>query len=86
MGVLGSCGNGESTARNEKKAARVPRRDSQNTAKLSKLLERVDTLYTEMERDQAGAEIIEGWKQLIGNTASKVISKKLIVYNKAVKW
>ena len=46
----------------------------------------VGPVDTEKERDRAGAKIIEGWEQLVKNTASKVVGKKLIVCNRAVKW
>ena len=41
-----------------------------------------------MERENAGARIVlvEGWEQLFKTTASKVIGKKLIACNRAVKW
>ena len=45
-----------------------------------------DRVGTEMERNRAGAKIIEGWEQLVKDTACKVIGKKLILCNKAVKW
>ena len=54
--------------------------------KFSKLLKNVGPVDTEMGRDRAGAKIIEGCEQLIKNTASKVVGKKLIVCNRAVKW
>ena len=57
-----------------------------NAVKSSELLERVGTIGTEMERIRAGAKIIEGWEQLVKDTACKVIGKKLILCNKAVKW
>ena len=44
------------------------------------------TTRNDIERDGAGARIIEGWEQLVKTTASKVIGKKLIVCNRAVKW
>ena len=39
-----------------------------------------------MESESAGARGIQGWEQLVKTTASKVIGKKLIVCNRAVKW
>ena len=57
-----------------------------NAVKFSELLEEVGTVGTEMERNRAGAKIIEGWEQLVKDTACKVIGKKLILCNKAVKW
>ena len=41
-----------------------------------------------MERENAGARIVlvEGWEQLFKTTASKVIGKKLVLCNRAVKW
>ena len=38
-----------------------------------------------MERDFAGARIIEGWEQSFKTTAGKVIGEKLILCNRAVK-
>ena len=53
----------------------------------SELLERIGKTRNDIERDDAGARIIiEGWEQLVKTTASKVIGKKLIVCNRAVKW
>ena len=49
-----------------------------NAVKFSELLEQVGTVGTEMERNPAGAKIIEGWEQLVKDTACKVIGKKLI--------
>ena len=45
----------------------------------------IGTTKNDMERDTAGARIIEGWEQLVKTTASKGIGKKLIVCNRAVK-
>ena len=55
-----------------------------NAVKFSELLEEVGTVGTEMERNRAGAKIIEGWEQLVKDTACKVIGKKLILCNKEV--
>ena len=44
------------------------------------------TTKTDIERDNAGAGIIEGLEQLVKNTASKAIGKMLAVRNGAVKW
>ena len=49
-----------------------------NAVKVSELLEKVGTVGTEMERNRAGAKIIEGWEQLVKDTACKVIGKNLI--------
>ena len=57
-----------------------------NAVKVSKLLKSVGSVDTEMERDRAGAKIVERWAQLVKSTASKVVGKKLIVCNRAVKW
>ena len=59
---------------------------AKNAVKFSELVKSVGTVDTEMERDRAGAKIIEGWEQLVKTTASKVIGKKLIVCNRSVKW
>ena len=50
------------------------------------MLKKVGPVDAEMERKRAGAKIIEGWEQLVKNTASKVVGKKLVVCNRAVKW
>ena len=57
-----------------------------NAVQLSELLENIGTTKNDIERDNAEARIIKGWEQLIKTTASKVLGKKLIVCNKAVKW
>ena len=59
---------------------------AKNAQTYSELVKSVGTVDTEMERDRAGAKIIKGWEQLVKTTASKVIGKKLIVCNRAVKW
>ena len=61
-------------------------RDGQKCSDFSELLERGGTVGTEMERNRAGAKIIEGWEQLVKDTACKAIGKKLILCNRAVKW
>ena len=38
-----------------------------------------------IERDDAGARKIEGWEKLVKTTASKLVGKKLIICNRAVK-
>ena len=60
---------------------------AKNAVKFSKMLKSVGPVDTEMERDRAGGKIIEGWEQLVKNTASKVMGKKLIICNRAVnRW
>ena len=59
---------------------------AEHAEQCSELSERTGTTKNDIERDDAGARIIEGWEQLVKTTASKVIEKKLIVCNKAVKW
>ena len=49
-------------------------------------MEIIGTTRNDIERDDAGARIIEGWEQLVKTTARKVIGKNLIVCNRAVKW
>ena len=49
-------------------------------------MENLGKTKNDIERDNAGARIIEGWEQLVKTTASRVIGKKLIVCNRAVKW
>ena len=38
-----------------------------------------------MDRNRVGAEIIQGWEQLVKDTVCNVIGKKLIVRNRTVK-
>ena len=59
---------------------------SKNAEKFSELLESIGTTNNDVEKDSAGARAIEGWEQLVKTTASKVIGKKLIICNRAVKW
>ena len=51
-------------------------------------MERRGTTKNDIERDSAGARILEGWENLVKTTASegRVKEKKLIVCNGAVKW
>ena len=39
-----------------------------------------------MERNRAGAKIIGGWVHFVKCTVCRVIGKKLILCNRAVKW
>ena len=48
---------------------------AKNAVKITKLLKSVGPVDTEMERDRAGAKIIEGWEQLVKNTARKVVGR-----------
>ena len=57
-----------------------------NAVQFTKLLENIRTAKNDVEGDNAGARIIEGWEQLAETTSSSVIGKKLIVYTRAVKW
>ena len=50
------------------------------------MLENVGTVDTDIERYRAGANIIQGWEQLVDSIASKVTGKKLSICNRAVKW
>ena len=59
---------------------------TRNAVKFSELVKNVGRVDTERERDREGTKIIETWEHLVKTTASKVIGKKLIVCNKAVKW
>ena len=52
----------------------------------SELLESVGTTKNDMERDSAGARIIEGLEQLVKTTACKVMGKKLTLPNIPVNW
>ena len=54
---------------------------AKNAVKFSKLLKNAGPVDTEIERNRAGAKIIEGWEQLVKNTGSIVMGKKLIVCN-----
>ena len=44
-----------------------------HAVQFSELLESIGTTKNDMERDDAGGRIIEGWEQLVKTTASKVI-------------
>ena len=59
---------------------------TKNAERFSELLESIGTTENVTERDSAGDRIIKEWEHLIKNTASKVIGKKLIICNRAVKW
>ena len=48
-------------------------------------MESIGTTENDTEQDSAGDRIIEGWEQLVKNTASKVLGKKLIICNRVVK-
>ena len=52
----------------------------------SELLNIIGTTRNDLERDYAGGSIIEGWEKMVKTTARKVIGKKWIVCNRAVKW
>ena len=57
---------------------------TKNTVKFSELVKRVGLVDTEMERDRAGAKIIQGCEQLVKTTTSKVVGNKQIVCNRVV--
>ena len=57
-----------------------------NAESFSELLERISTTHNDTERDSAEHRIIDGWGQLVKNTASEVIGKTLIICIRAVKW
>ena len=59
---------------------------ARNAVQFSEMLENIGITKNDMERDNAGARIIEGREQLVKTAASKVVGKKLIVFNRAVKW
>ena len=54
----------DTNTRSERKTAGVPRRDSRERRELSELLGSIGTTKNAMERDNAGARIIQGWEQL----------------------
>ena len=58
---------------------------AENTEHFSELLEIIGTTRNDIESDDVGDRIIEGWEQLVKTTASKVYGKKLTVCNRAVK-
>ena len=58
---------------------------AKNAERFSELFENIGTTENDTERDGAGDRIIEGWEQLVKNTATKVIGKKLMICNTAVK-
>ena len=57
-----------------------------NAKRFSELLESIGATENDTERDNAGDRIIEGWEQLLKNTANKVIGKNLIMCSTAVEW
>ena len=59
---------------------------AKNGEQFFELLEIIGTTRNDIEWDGAGAGVIEGWEKLVKTPASKVIGKKLIVCNRAVKW
>ena len=56
---------------------------AKNADRFSELLESVCTTESDAEREIADS-IVEGWEQLVKNTASKVLGK-LMICNRAVK-
>ena len=54
--------------------------------RFSELYEIIGTTENDTERDSGGDRIIEGWEQLVKNTARKVIGKEFITCNRAVQW
>ena len=44
---------------------------TKNAVQFSELLENIGTTKNDIERDSAGARILEGWEQLVKTTASK---------------
>ena len=58
---------------------------TKNAERFSELLESIGTAENDTERDSAEGRIIEGWEQLVKNTANKVIGKKVIICYRAVK-
>ena len=59
---------------------------AENAEQISELLEIIGTTKNDVGRVNAGAMIIERWKQLVKTTASKVIGNKLIVCSRTVNW
>ena len=62
----------------EKQQEASNRMEKKNAVQFSEPLESMGTTKDDMERDNAGARIIEIWEQLVKTAASKVIGKKLI--------
>ena len=73
--------------RSKRKTGRAPRKKDKKIAEnFSELLEIIGTTRNAIERDNAGARILQRGEQLVKTTATKVtIGKKLIVCNRAVK-
>ena len=59
---------------------------TKNAECVSELLEIIGTTENDTERDSAGDRVIEGWEQLVKNTTSRVLGKKVIICNRAVKY
>ena len=57
---------------------------TKNAERFPELLESIGTTEKDAERAGAGDWIIEGWEQLVKNTARKVNGNKLIICNRAV--
>ena len=59
---------------------------SKNAERFSELLESaISPTEHETERDSGEDRVIEGWEQLVKNSASKVSGTELIICNRAVK-
>ena len=56
-----------------------------NAVQLSELSENIGTTKKAIERDNAGARIIERWEQLVKTTASNVPGKTSIVTQQSSK-
>lgn len=59
---------------------------ARSAVKFPQLLESAGTVDTEVVRGRPGAKVVEGWEQLVRDTASEVVGEKLIASNTAVKW
>ena len=84
---VGSCTDGEQVnIEVEEKQREIQEEMTNNAERVSELLESIGTTENDTERDSAGDRITEEWEQLVKNTASKVIEKKLIIRHRTVKY
>ncbi|MEP5533687.1 hypothetical protein [Ekhidna sp.] len=69
----------------KRETGRVPRRDGQKCREIFRAVGRIGTTRNDIERDDAGARIIDGWEYW-SRPQQLAVGKKLIACNRAVKW
>ena len=72
IGVVGNCTDGEYITRGRKEQHAFQPEMSKTGVQLFELLLSMGTTKNDIERDNAGARIVEGWEQLVKTTARKV--------------